>query len=121
MKKERTVLKRLNKIIKTCLKKLKTFPRNCAIKINLRNMKIIWKAFGMKLKKLLGKKKLISCTSSKLIVDNEEITDNSVFAEEFDNFFVDMGPNLASKIPVTNKHHSQFKCMFLSCHLRVSE
>ena len=69
----------------------------------------------------MGKKKLISCTSSKLIVDNEEITDNSVFAEEFDNVFVDMGPNLASKIPVTNKHHSQFQCMFLSCHLRVSE
>ena len=47
MKKGRTVLKRLNKIIKTSLKKLKTFPRNRAIKINLRNMKIIWKAFGM--------------------------------------------------------------------------
>ena len=33
---------------------------------------------------------------------------NSVFAEEFIIFFVDGGPTLASKIPVTSKHHSQY-------------
>ena len=55
MKKGRTVLKRLNKIIKASLKKLKTFPRNCAIKINLRNMKIgIWNV----IKEIIGKKEI---------------------------------------------------------------
>ena len=80
------------------------------------NLEGIWNV----IKEIIGKKKLISHISSKLIVD-KEITDDSVFAEEFDNFFVDMGPNLASKIPVLKKHHWQFKCMFLSCHVHVSE
>ena len=48
--------KGLNDSEKTSLKKLKTLPRNCTIKINLQNMKIISKVFGMQLKKLSGKR-----------------------------------------------------------------
>ena len=39
--------KGLNDSEKTSLKKLKTLPRNCTIKINLQIMKIISKVFGM--------------------------------------------------------------------------
>ena len=48
--------KGLNDSEKTSLKKLKTLPRKCTIKINLQNMKIISKVFGMQLKKLSGKR-----------------------------------------------------------------
>ena len=66
-----------------------------------------WKGIWNVIKETIGKNKLISHISSKLIVDNKEVKDNSVFGE-FNISFVDAGTNLASKIPVTNKHHSQY-------------
>ena len=43
-------------------------------------------------------KKVVSRFPNKLIVDNKEITDTSITAEKFSNYFVDIGPKLASKI-----------------------
>ena len=37
--------------------------------------------------------------SQKLIIDKVEITDTKTITETFNNFFVTIGPNLASKIP----------------------
>ena len=51
-------------------------------------------------KKIIGKKKCNNETLPKhLILDNIEICDAKFIAEKFNEFFVNIGPNLANKIP----------------------
>ena len=96
------------KIIKTFLKKSKALSRNCKVKINFWNMKTILGTWWSIIKEVIRKKKVISCFPNKLILDNKEITDTSIIAEKFNNYFAAIGPKLASKIPQTSKHHSQY-------------
>ena len=52
------------------------------------------------MKKIIGKKKCNNETLPKhLIVDKIEIHDTKSIAEKFNKFFVNIGPNLADKIP----------------------
>ena len=52
------------------------------------------------MKEIIGKKKCNNETLSKhLIVDKIEIHDAKFIAERFNEFFVNIGPNLANKIP----------------------
>ena len=61
---------------------------------NQNNMKKSWKI----LKEVINKKKTTS-SCSRFIVNNSITTDRKTIADSFNSFFVDIGPNLASKIP----------------------
>ena len=90
------------------------------------NLKGTW----IVIKETIGKKKIIPCLTNKLIVDNKKITDTSIIAEKYKNYFPNIDnkkitdtsiiaekyknyfPNIepkeTSKIPQTRKHHSQY-------------
>ena len=88
------------KVIKTSWKKNKNYSKKLHYKNKLlkyeNNLKGTWSV----IKEVIQKKKII--------VDNKEITDTSVIVRKFNNFFVNIRANLASKIPQINKHHSQY-------------
>ena len=46
--------------------------------------------------------------SKKLIIDKVEITDTKTIANSFNNFFVKIGPNLASKIPKSDTNFAAY-------------
>ena len=46
--------------------------------------------------------------SQKLIIDKVEITDTKTFANTFNNFFVKIGRNLASKIPKSDTNFEAY-------------
>ena len=68
------------------------------------NLKGTWTV----IKEANGKKKIISCLANKLIVDNKKITDTSIIAEKYKNYFPNIEPKETSKIPQTRKNHSQY-------------
>ena len=53
----------------------------------------------------MGEKKLISRFPNKSIIDNKEITNTSIIVENFNNYFVDIGPKLASIIAQASKRY----------------
>ena len=60
------------------------------------NVKKTWQI----MKEAIGKIKHINNNlPRRLIINNKEINDKQTIAESFNNFFIDVGPNLASKIP----------------------
>ena len=61
---------------------------------NQNNMKKSWRI----LKEVINKKKNTS-SCSRFIVNNSITTDKKAIADSFNSFFVDIGPNLANKIP----------------------
>ena len=68
------------------------------------NLKGTWTV----IKEANGKKKINSCLANKLIVDNKKITDTSIIAEKYKNYFPNIEPKETSKIPQTRKNHSQY-------------
>ena len=66
-------------------------------------MKINKKGTCSIIKEVIGEKKVISRFPNKSIIDNKEITDTSIILENFNNYFVDIGPKLASIIPQASK------------------
>ena len=64
---------------------------------NKHNLKKSWKI----LKEIINKKKS-SSRYSKFIVNNSITTDKQKIAEGFNNFYINVGPDLASKIPNVN-------------------
>ena len=44
----------------------------------------------------------------KIALENKEITDQKTIAEEFNEFYVNVGPNLASKIPQNNNDYKLY-------------
>ena len=63
------------------------------------DIKNTWKTISELINKSKGNKVPIK----KIIVDDTPITDKAKIANEFNQFFVNIGPNLASKISTTNK------------------
>ena len=58
------------------------------------------------LKDVIGKTKINeNRLSKKIALENKEITDQKTIAEKFDEFYVNAGPNLASKIPQNNNDY----------------
>ena len=43
-----------------------------------------------------------------MLINKQGIYDQSVIANEFNNFFVNVGSNLAAKIPSSEKHFSEY-------------
>ena len=64
-----------------------------------------------------GKQKKGSKIHDQFIHYNEEITDPKAIADGFNNYFVNIGPTLASKIPNSNLSHRQFRPEILNFSL----
>ena len=61
------------------------------------------------IKEVIGKTKLKSnILPRRLITDGIEKYDKKTIANKFNNYFVDVGPNLASNIPTSSKHFETY-------------
>ena len=61
------------------------------------------------IKEVIGKKRGICDSFPKtLIIDKVEITDRKTIANSFSNFFVKIGPNLASQIPKSDTNFEAY-------------
>ena len=47
-------------------------------------------------------------SSKKIALENKEITDQKTIVEKFSDFYVNVGPNLASKIPQNNNDYKSY-------------
>ena len=58
------------------------------------------------MKEIIGKSRVISNTlPRRIVVGKQNIYEEAIIADKFNNFFVNVGPNLASKIPASPKKH----------------
>ena len=70
-----------------------------------KNIKNAWKT----LKDAIGKTKINeNRLPKKIALENKEITDQKTIAEKFNEFYVNVGPNLASKIPQNNNDYKSY-------------
>ena len=65
----------------------------------------IKKTWGV-IKEVIGKSKVRLNFPNRVIVKNKEVTNKLLIAENFNEFFANIGPELASKIPQTKTHFS---------------
>ena len=69
------------------------------------DIKNTWKT----LKDVIGKTKINeNRLPKKIALENKEITDQKTIAEKFNEFYVNVGPNLASKIPQNNNNYKSY-------------
>ena len=69
------------------------------------DIKNTWKT----LKDVIGKTKINeNRLPKKIALENKEITDQKTIAEEFNEFYVNIGPNLTSKIPRNNNDYKSY-------------
>ena len=69
------------------------------------DIKNTWKT----LKDVIGKTKINeNRLPKKIALENKEITDQKTVAEKFNEFYVNVGPNLASKIPQNNNDYKSY-------------
>ena len=59
----------------------------------------MWKT----IKLIINKHKNVAIAST-LVINNKQVTDPKEIADNFNNFFVNIGPNLTNKIPTQNKN-----------------
>ena len=78
--------------------------RNKEIEKLKSNVKAIWKVLNEILNRNKGKRGLPSV----FWADSHEVSDSKEIANLFCKYFTNMGPNLASKIPASEKSHSSF-------------
>ena len=63
------------------------------------NLKTTWKA----MKEIIGKSKVFRQNlPNNLKINKKSITDKKIIADKFNEFFINLGPNLAAKIPPSN-------------------
>ena len=85
-------------------KSKKNYYQNLLLKYK-NNIKKTWDV----IKEVIGKTKLrSSILPRRLIIDNIETYDKKVIANKFNNYFVDVGPNLAANIPTSSKHFETY-------------
>ena len=61
------------------------------------------------LKDVIGKTKINETRlPKKIALENKEISDQKTIAEKFNEFYVNVGPNLASKIPQDNNDYKSY-------------
>ena len=77
----------------------------------------IKKPWGV-IKEVIGKSKVRSSFPNRVIVKNKEVTNKLLIAENFKEFFANIGPELPSKIPNKQKHTFLFILMLLLPHFR---
>ena len=75
----------------------------------LRNIKVIRKKTWEIIKDAIGKTKIKgSDFPRKLSINNKELLDVDVIANNFNDYFVNIGSNLAAVIPSREKHFSDY-------------
>ena len=89
--------------LNTCIKRAEERYYSEILKSNQSNSTNLWKTFG----KILNKKKIKHKRNYSLIFNNRTITDTQEIVEIFNNFFCEIGNNLASKFPSNN--NSEYK------------
>ena len=106
-------MRKNTKLIKTCLKKIKRQSKKSYFskRINDSNgdARRIWNV----MKEIIGRAKVKSNELPKqLIRENNIISDKGKIAESFNDFYVSVGRNLASKIPISDKNFADYlsKC-----------
>ena len=90
---------KLNSLIKKQQKKY----YGCLIKDNKNNLSKTWDI----IKSVIGRNKT-AMKSNKFVHNNNEIFDNFDIANHFNDFFTNIGPNLAKKIPHCSKKFDSF-------------
>ena len=61
------------------------------------------------MKRVVGKTEINeNCLPKKIALENKEITDQKTIAEKFNEFYVNVGPNLASTIPQNNNDYKSY-------------
>ena len=69
------------------------------------NIKNTWKI----MKVIIGKSKVYNDNFPKILnIDKKEITDKKTIAEEFNSYFINVGPKLATKIPPSNTNFESY-------------
>ena len=69
------------------------------------NARMEWKI----MKEITGKIKVLDNTFPiKIVINKKEIFDKKNIANEFNSYFTNVGPNLAAKIPHSEKHFSDY-------------
>ena len=74
------------------------FYRNYFL-VNINNSKKVWNG----IKEIVDFKAKVNQKTTKIVQDNTELTDPKVVANAFNNYFANVGANLASLIPDVNK------------------
>ena len=94
------------KLFETIKKKSKINYYNKQITRYKNNAKKTWEV----MKEIVGKTKIIIDNFPKEIVldNNEVISDKNRIADEFNKFFVSIGPKLANKIPKNRKNYQSY-------------
>ena len=74
------------------------------IEQNKQDIKNTWKI----LKTIIGKQNDKSNLPQNFIIDNKQISDKVVIAEEFNKFFSHIGKKTSKNVPNTHRHHSDY-------------
>ena len=108
-------LRNINIYLKKLRKKSKAKYDQDKLKLFESDMKNTWKIIN----KVNGKKRN-TCGSfpKKLGINKVEITDTKIIAETINNLFVEVGPNLASKIA---KSYANFKTFISKVNTKLHE
>ena len=77
---------------------------------NKRNINNIWSG----IRKLISNKSKGCCVPSKLVIEGNDISDSKDIANAFNNFFTNVGNNLAQEIPSVNESPISFMSNFQS-------
>lgn len=96
-------LKNFNKVLRRLIALAKKSYYHSCFNYFLNDIKKTWQTINALLSR--GKP---STTPDKLVVEGTTITDETLMAEHFNNFFASVGPNLANEIPPSNKHYTDY-------------
>ena len=97
------------KMYKSLFEKLKLQSKKLYFQNKLKqyenNIKNTWKI----MKVIIGKSKVYNDNFPKILnIDKKEITDKKTIAEEFNSYFINVGPKLATKIPPSNTNFESY-------------
>ena len=84
-----------NKILKKCIRDAKKQYYHSCFKKCSNDIKKTWKA----IKEIMGNPNNNSTVPEYFMINNVKYTEPSIIANKFNNFFVNIGPSLANKIP----------------------
>ena len=97
------------KTYKSLFEKLKKNAKRLYYQNKLKNCEGNIKSMRKIMKEIVGKSKIKQTNFPKcLLINKKEITDKMEIANKFNEFFANIGPNLAAKIPEVNKNFKSY-------------
>ena len=112
---------RTSMLYKSLFEKLKLQSKKLYFQNKLKqyenNIKNTWKI----MKVIIGKAKVYNDNFPKILsIDKKEITDKKTIAEEFNSYFINVGPKLATKIPPSNTNFESYNPKITTSFLEKS-